>query len=108
MNPLAEAERIIAAVRELPQVSDVHGGRFGRIATLGAGRRVAGVRVTEDDVTVGVAVRMPFAVDEVAAAVRAVVASPGRPVHVLIADIEEPVPSGAGVEKSENRKETVS
>ncbi|WP_116201747.1 hypothetical protein [Amycolatopsis circi] len=108
MSPLAEAERIIAAVRALPEVADVHGGRFGRIATLGPGRRVAGVRVTDEDVTVGVAVRMPFAVDEVAAAVRAAVALPGRPVHVVVADVEEPVLSGAGVEKSENRKETVS
>jgi len=105
---LGEAERIAAAVRGLPEVADVHGGRFGRIATLGAGRRIDGVRVTEEDVTVGVTARMPVAVGEIAAAVRAAVALPGRPAHVLVADIEEPARSGAGAEKPENRKETVS
>ncbi|MFD2468696.1 hypothetical protein [Amycolatopsis silviterrae] len=103
MNPLAEAERITAAVRGLPEVADVHGGRFGHIATLGAGGRVAGVRVTEEDVTVGVTVRSPFSAGDVAAAVRAAVASPGRPVHVFIADVEVSAETG-----SEDRKETVS
>ncbi|WP_370937556.1 hypothetical protein [Amycolatopsis sp. cg13] len=105
MNLLAEAERIAAAVRDLPVVVDVHGGRFGQVATFGAGGRVGGVRVSEEDVTVGVTVRSPFSAGEVAAAVRAAVASPGRPVHVLIADVD--VPAAAGTE-SENRKETVS
>lgn len=105
MSPLEEAGRIAAAVRGLPEVADVHGGRFGQVATLGAGGRVSGVRVTEEDVTVGVTVRAPFSADDVAAAVRAAVASPGRPVHVLIADVE--VPASAPAEP-ENRKETVS
>ncbi|WP_406631220.1 hypothetical protein [Amycolatopsis sp. WGS_07] len=103
MNPVEEAGRIAAAVREATGVADVHGGRFGGVATLGAGRRVAGVRVTEKDITVGVTVRMPFSSGEVAAAVRAAAASPGRPVHVLIADVEGPVPSGRD---SEDGKET--
>lgn len=105
MNPLAEAARIVAAVRELAEVADVHSGQFGRVATLGPSGRVSGVRVTEEDVTVGVTVRAPFSAGDVAAAVRAAVASPGRPVHVLIADVE--VPASAGTEP-ENRKETVS
>ncbi|MYW89310.1 hypothetical protein G3I59_37045, partial [Amycolatopsis rubida] len=83
----------------------VHSGEFGRVATLGPGGRAGGVRVTEEDVTVGVTVRAPFSAGAVAAAVRAAVASPGRPVHVLIADVEVP----AAVETApENRKETVS
>ncbi|WP_409180908.1 hypothetical protein F9C11_31065 [Amycolatopsis sp. VS8301801F10] len=129
MNPLEEAGRIAAAVRELPEVADVHSGRFGRVATLGAGGRVGGVRVTEEDVTVGVTVRTPFSAGDVAAAVRAAVASPGRPVHVLIADVADAadtdgvadvadadggadVADAAGVAaaetESENGKETVS
>ncbi|MGW7539494.1 hypothetical protein, partial [Amycolatopsis sp. NPDC054798] len=71
MNLIEEAGRIAAAVRELPEVADVHGGRFGRIATLGAGGLVTGVRVTEEEVTDGVTVRAPFSAGEVAAAVRA-------------------------------------
>ncbi|MGW4399009.1 hypothetical protein ACWEHA_27310 [Amycolatopsis nivea] len=105
MNPLEEARRIAAAVRELPEVADVHGGEFGRVATLGAGGRVGGVRVTDEDVTVGVTVRAPFSAGDVAAAVRAAATSPGRPVHVLIADVEVPA---AGEPGPENRKETVS
>ncbi|MFB9924137.1 hypothetical protein ACFORO_10125 [Amycolatopsis halotolerans] len=105
MNPLEEAAWIVAAVRELPEVAELHSGPFGRVATLGAGGRVSGVRVTEADVTVGVTVWAPFSAGDVAAAVRAAVASPGWPVHVLIADVE--VPAAAGTE-SENRKETVS
>ncbi|WP_051166573.1 hypothetical protein [Amycolatopsis orientalis] len=109
MNPLEEARRIVAAVRELPEVADVHSGSFGRVATLGAGGRVGGVRVTEEDVTVGVTVRTPFSADEVAAAVRAAVAAGGRPVHVVIADVEEPggAETGSGT-GSDNQKETVS
>ncbi|WP_020659520.1 hypothetical protein [Amycolatopsis benzoatilytica] len=108
MSPTAEAARIAAAVLASPEVADVHSGRFGHLATLGASGRVPGVRVTEDDVTVGVTVRLPFSAREVAAAVRTAADVPGRPVHVLIAGVEEPVPSGAGAEEPENRKETVS
>ncbi|MBB1158329.1 MULTISPECIES: hypothetical protein [Amycolatopsis] len=104
MTPLDEARRIVAAVRGLPEVADVHSGEFGRVATLGAGGRVGGVRVTEEDVTVGVTVRAPFSAADVAAAVRAAVAS-GRPVHVVIADVEVPA---SGETEPGNRKETVS
>ncbi|HEX7302069.1 hypothetical protein [Lentzea sp.] len=108
---LVEADRIAAAVLTVPSVAGLHGGRFGQIASLGPGRRVSGVRIHEDAVTVGVTVTVPFVADVVAAAVRAAAQVPGLPVNVVIGDLaipaeeppvaENPVPAAHPYESSE-------
>ncbi|MBN6038495.1 hypothetical protein [Amycolatopsis sp. 195334CR] len=86
-TPETEADRIAAAVLALPDVAGLHGGRFGDIATLAARRRVTGIRVRDEDLTIAVSVRYPFSATEVAASVRAAVGRPERAVHVFIADL---------------------
>lgn len=98
MTPEPDAARIATAVRAVPGVSGLHGGRFGEIATLDPPRRIAGVRVRDEDVTIAVTTRYPMVAAEVAEAVRAAAAVSGRPVHVVIADLTEP-PADAGREK---------
>ncbi|WP_410624336.1 hypothetical protein [Amycolatopsis sp. cmx-8-4] len=90
MNPEPDAARIAAAVRIAPGVTGLHGGRFGEIATLDPPRRIAGVRVRDEDVTIAVTTRYPLVAADVAAAVRTAAAVAGRPVHVVIADLAEP------------------
>ncbi|HEX7307870.1 hypothetical protein [Lentzea sp.] len=87
---LSEAERIAAAVSSLPSVAGLHSGRFGLIASFGPGRRVNGVRIDEEAVTVSVTVEVPFVADTVATAVRSVVRSHDRAVNVFIADLADP------------------
>ncbi|UOX90568.1 hypothetical protein MUY14_08070 [Amycolatopsis sp. FBCC-B4732] len=90
MTPEPDAVRIADAVRAVPGVSGLHGGRFGEIATLLPPRRVTGVRVRDEDVTIAIAARYPVVVADVAAAVRAAAGVDGRPVHVVVADLVEP------------------
>lgn len=89
-----DAAAIAAAVSALPQVAGLHSGRFGEIATLLPGRRVAGVRVRPDEITIGVTGRHPNTAAEIGTAVRTVVGRPDRPVHVAIGDL---APAAAGV-----------
>ncbi|MFJ8963288.1 hypothetical protein ACIRG5_28270 [Lentzea sp. NPDC102401] len=90
MSPDPDAARIAAAVRALPEVVGLHGGRFGEVATFTPPHRTVGVRVREDEVTVGVVVGYPFAAGQVAEAVRGAVGAAGVPVHVVIGDLVEP------------------
>jgi hypothetical protein len=90
VNPGPDAARIAAAVRLVPGVTGLHAGRFGEIATLDPPRRVPGVRVRDEDVTIAVTTHYPLAAAAVAAAVRAAAGVSGRPVHVVIADLTEP------------------
>ncbi|NIJ10653.1 hypothetical protein FHU38_000997 [Saccharomonospora amisosensis] len=83
-----DVDRIAAAVRERPPVADLHGGRFGEIATYLPGRRVTGVRVRPADITVGIVGRYPATVAEMADAVRTAVGPVDRPVHVAVMDIK--------------------
>ncbi|MFJ8965836.1 hypothetical protein ACIRG5_41245 [Lentzea sp. NPDC102401] len=92
MSPDPDAARIAAAVRALPEVVGLHGGRFGEVATFTPPHRTIGVRVQEDEVTVRVVVGYPFAAGEVAEAVRGAVGAVGVPVHVVIGDLVEPEP----------------
>lgn len=87
--PEVEADRIAAAVLALPEVAGLHGGRFGDVATLAARRRVTGVRVGDEDITVAVSVRYPFSAAAIATSVRAAVGASERAVHVFIADLVE-------------------
>jgi hypothetical protein len=85
-----DAAAIAAAVMALPQVAALHSGRFGEIATLLPGRRVPGVRIRPDEITVGVTGRYPATVTDIGDAVRAAVGPAGLPVHIAIGDIVPP------------------
>lgn len=96
----AEAvEAIAAAVLASPAVAGLHGGRFTTIASYLPGRRVVGVAVTPSEITVGVVGHYPNTVAQVAAQVRAAVATvvPGVAVTVAVEDIDiAPVDSPEG------------
>ncbi|MDX3659700.1 hypothetical protein PV646_20565 [Streptomyces sp. ID05-26A] len=91
MSPEIEAMVIAAAVKVLPQVAGPHSGRYGEIATLLPGRRIAGIRLRPGEIVIGVVARYPVTTAELDAAVRAAVhAAIGRvevPVHLWIGDI---------------------
>ena len=89
MTPEPDAARIAAAVLAVPGVAGLHGGRFGEIATFDPPRRVEGVRVREEDVTIAVTAHFPVVAAELAAAVRAAASVTGRAVHVILADLVE-------------------
>ncbi|MDQ7810832.1 hypothetical protein Q5425_44520 [Amycolatopsis sp. A133] len=88
-----DPDRIAAAVQALAPVAGLHSGRFGEIATPLPGRRVPGVRIREDEITIGVTIRYPARCTEVGAAVRAAVGAVDRPVVVRIGDV---VPAATG------------
>jgi len=87
-----DPDAIAAAVRRCGTVSDLSTGAIGEVATYLPGRRVAGVRITEDGIDVHVVGRfgptMEAIGDEVRAAASA--AAPGRPVSVYIDDLAGP------------------
>ncbi|MGW5748720.1 hypothetical protein [Amycolatopsis sp. NPDC003861] len=85
-----DAVAIAAAVAGLPEVAGPHGGRVGEIATLLPGRRVAGVRVADDELTIGVVLRYPATAAAAAAAVRVAIGPLDRPVRVFIGDVAAP------------------
>jgi hypothetical protein len=68
-------EAIAAAVLAGPAVAGLHGGRFNAVASYLPGRRVVGVAVTPSEITVGVVGRYPNTVAQIAAQVRAAVAT---------------------------------
>lgn len=86
-----DADRIAAAVQANRDVAGLDGGRYGEIATFLPGRRVSGVRIRPDSVTIGVIGRYPATATEiaacVAASVRAAVGPLDRPLHVHIGDL---------------------
>ncbi|WP_205414098.1 hypothetical protein [Amycolatopsis thermalba] len=86
-----DADRIATAVQAQPTVADLHGGRFGEIATYLPHRRVRGIRIRPGEITVGVIGRYPATADRIGDDVRtAVTAQPGtagHAVHVHIADL---------------------
>ena len=102
-----DPERIAAAVRGCPGVAGLSAGQFGEVASYLPGRRVNGVRITEDGVETHVVLWYGIPVDEavvqIRSAVRAV-APEAAAVDVVVADLalagdEEPgepggVPAG--------------
>ncbi len=87
--PAAEpADRVRAAVLEVPGVAELHAGAFGEVGTYLPGRRVAGVRLRDDGTEVHVVVTMGADVRSVAGAVREAVTLvvPG-PVDVTVEDV---------------------
>ncbi|GAB3561866.1 hypothetical protein GCM10027445_01380 [Amycolatopsis endophytica] len=82
-----DAGRIATAVQACPLVAGLHSGRLGEIATYLPGRRVPGVRIRPEEITVGVIGRYPAPVTDIGREVRAAVGPVGRAVHVWIGDI---------------------
>ncbi|OXM56091.1 hypothetical protein CFP71_14770 [Amycolatopsis thailandensis] len=93
MSPGVEidADRIAAAVQARPHIAGLHSGRFGEIATLLRGRRIPGIRIRDDEITIGVTGRYPATAVEIGDDVRTAVGPVDRPVHVRIGDIAAPV-----------------
>ncbi|MFY0407499.1 hypothetical protein [Solicola sp. PLA-1-18] len=79
------------AVRSVPGVADLHAGSFGEVATYLPGRRVAGVRLTDDGADVHVVLTWDAPVDATADAVRrAVAAHVTGAVDVTVEDVAPP------------------
>jgi hypothetical protein len=89
-DPGALAEAVSAAARSVPDVHDLHGGAFGEVATYLPGRRVPGVRLTDDGVELHLVTRgtrpLAVTVEHVRDAVRPLVS--GR-IDVTVEDIAE-------------------
>lgn len=85
-------DAVAAAILRCPGVSGLSGGRFGEVGTYLPGRRVAGVQLTGDTVTVHVrgvwGVPVARLYEQVSAAVAALVAR--RTMHLVLADIDDP------------------
>lgn len=99
----ALADRLVAAALAVPGVSEMHSGSFGEVAAYLPGRRVEGVRLTDDLTEVHLTVFMHVDALEVAEAVRSAVSSlVSTPVDVYIEDVDAPMtptPTPARVEE---------
>lgn len=97
-------DAVAAAVASCPSVARLSGGGLaGQVATYLPGRRVEGVRVTDEAVEVHIATRWDVPIPETAAEVRAAVAplAGGRPVTVAVDDVDDPqaaIPATTGGE----------
>jgi len=82
------ADRVAAAVLTVRGVTGLHGGMFGETATYLPGRRVPGVRLTEDVTDIHLSLAYGAPVFATAQQVRAAVAAlvPG-PVNVTVEDV---------------------
>lgn len=88
-----DAEAVAAAVVACPSVVRLEGGSISdQVATYLPGRRIYGVRVTDDALHVHIASLWGVPIRDVAAEVRAAVAplASGLPVHVSVDDVDEP------------------
>jgi hypothetical protein len=85
-------DAVAVAVQACPGVSGLDGGRFGEVTSYLPGRRVIGVAVRADSVTVQVRsrweVRAADLFSQIAAALTPLIG--GRRVEVVVADIDEP------------------
>lgn len=87
----SEAERIAEAVCSVPGVVGLHAGALGEAVTLLPGRRVAGLRLSDDLTEVHIAVELSPPLREVADAVRKVVRGiRNQPVTVVVEDVLPP------------------
>lgn len=97
-TPLPE-ESLATAVAACHGVAGLSGGAFGEVATYLEGRRVSGVRLTDEAVEVHVVAQWGVPLREVAQEVRAACARviPGRRVDVTFddVDIDDPAPQPA-------------
>lgn len=82
------ADRVVAAVRAVPGVADLHSGPFGEVATHLPGRRVQGVQVRNNRCSVHIVLLWDNPVLATADRVRAAVTPLVRtPVDVRIEDV---------------------
>jgi hypothetical protein len=92
----AAADSIAAATTACPSVARMSAGDLGEVATYLPGRRVEGVRISDDGVEVHVVARwdvsLPAAADEIREALKRVVGD--LPVSVFIDDVETPESGG--------------
>ena len=84
-----DADAIAAAVLAAPAVAALYGGGLRPVVTLLPGRRVEGVQVTDERVTVSVVVAQGVPIPALTDQVRRRVAplADGRPVDVHVADL---------------------
>jgi uncharacterized alkaline shock family protein YloU len=89
MSETELADSIAEAVLAVPGVAALHPGMFGEVGTYLPGRRVTGVRITDDKVDVHVTVHEGVDVRRTAAAVRDAVVrvTPAPTVDVTVEDI---------------------
>jgi hypothetical protein len=87
-----DVDAVAAAVRGCPAVDDLDGGRLGEVATYLPGRRVAGVRISEDRIELHVRGVWDQPVARIAEQIRVVLASlsAGRAIDVVLTDVAEP------------------
>jgi len=85
------ADQVAAAVLAVRGVTGLHGGMFGETATYLPGRRVPGVRLTEDVTDIHLTLTYGAPVFATAQQVRTAVAAlvPG-PVNVTVEDVTSP------------------
>jgi uncharacterized alkaline shock family protein YloU len=85
----AEAEAVAVAVQACPAVVDLTGGSFGEVATYLPGRRITGVRLTDDRIDVHLIGRYGVPVPILAAQVRTALThlSRGRAIDIRVEDL---------------------
>ena len=85
---------VAEAVLACPSIAELSGGPYGTVGTYLPGRRVTGVQITPDQVTVRVTAHM-VALRTVEGEVRAAVGAlfPGLPVHLGVDDVVVPEPA---------------
>jgi hypothetical protein len=82
------ADDIAALVLAVPDVTRLHAGRFGEVATYLPGRRVTGIKLGDDLIEVHVVVAGRVPVRRTAQLVHAAVATVvATPVHVFVEDV---------------------
>ncbi len=82
-----DADRLATAVQAARHIAGLDGGGYGEIATYLPGRRINGVRIRPESVTIGVIGRYPATATDIDACVRAAVGPLDRPLHVHINDL---------------------
>jgi hypothetical protein len=84
-----DADTVAGIARAVPGVAGLHPGMFGEVATYLPGRRVTGVRVSDDRISVHLVITADAKVRATAAEVRDAVAAafPKHTVDVTVEDI---------------------
>jgi hypothetical protein len=87
-----DVDAVAAAVRSCPAVDDLDGGRLGEVATYLPGRRVPGIRISDDRIEVHVRGVWDQPVGQIADQIRSVLATlnGGRIIDVVLTDVAEP------------------
>ncbi len=92
-----DPDGLAGAVTGQPGVARLHSGRFGEVATYLPGRKVSGVEIGADRVSVHVVASYGARAPDVADAVRQAAApfAAGLAIDVVVEDIEDPPGEGA-------------